>query len=60
VFNGLPGQTNIIEASTDLVTWTALGTNVFPSTDPFCPFIDIQDAASTNLARRYFPAFSLP
>ncbi len=60
VFNGRPGQTNVIEASTDLVTWTAISTNVFPSTDPFCPSIDFQDPASTNLARRYFRAFSLP
>ncbi len=60
VFNGRPGQTNIIEASTNLVTWTAISTNVFPSTDLICPFIDYQDPASTNLARRYYRAFSLP
>jgi len=60
VFNGRPGQTNVIEASTDLVTWTAITTNVFPSTDSICPFIDFQDPTSTNLTRRYFRAFSLP
>ena len=60
VFNGRPGQTNVIEASTDLVRWTAISTNVFPSTDSICPFIDFQDPASNNLARRYYRAFSLP
>jgi len=60
VFNGRPGQTNVIQASTDLARWTAISTNVFPSTDSVCPFIDFQDPASTNLARRYFRAFSLP
>jgi len=58
VFNGRPGQTNVIEASTDLVRWTAISTNVFPSTDSICPFIDFQDPASTNLARRYYRASS--
>src|SRR5437667_10822149 len=60
VFKGWPGQTNVIEATTDLVRWTALSTNVFPSTDAIRPFIDFQAPASTNLARRYFRAFSLP
>ena len=60
VFNGRPGQSNVIQASTNLVTWTAISTNVFPSTDLICPFIDYQDPVSTNLARRYYRAFSLP
>ncbi len=60
VFNGRPGQSNVIQASTNLVTWTAITTNVLPSTDLICPFIDYQDPASTNLARRYYRAFSLP
>ncbi len=61
VFNGRPGQTNVIEASTDLFSWTAISTNVFPATTcPICPFIDFQDSASTNLARRFYRSFSLP
>ena len=60
VFNGRSGQTNVIEASTDLVRWTAISTNVFPSTDSICPFIDFQEPASTNLARRYYRSFSFP
>ena len=48
------GQRNVIEASTDLFSWTAISTNVFPATTcPVCPFIDFQDPASTNLARRF-------
>jgi len=55
------GKTNVIVASDDLVTWTAISTNVFPATTcPFCPFIDFQDPASTNLTRRFYRSFSLP
>jgi len=61
VFNGQADQTNVVEASTDLVRWTAISTNVFPSTVcPICPFIDFQDPVSANLARRYYRTFSLP
>ena len=61
VFNGQWGQTNVIEASTDLFNWTAISTNVFPATGcPACPFIDFQDPASTNLARRFYRSYSLP
>ena len=61
VFNGRWGQTNVIEASEDLVSWTAIRTNVFPTTAcPLCPFIDFQDTASTNLPRRFYRSFSLP
>jgi len=61
VFNGKWGQTNVIEASTDLFSWTAISTNVFPATTcPICPFIDFQDSASTNLARRFYRSYSLP
>ena len=61
VFNGRWGQTNVIEASTDLFSWTAISTNVFPATTcPICPFIDFQDSASTNLARRFYRSYSLP
>ena len=55
------GQTNVIEASDNLVAWTAISTNVFPATTcPICPFIDFQDPASTNLARRFYRSISLP
>lgn len=61
VWNGQQGQTNIIEASTDLITWTPVSTNVFPSTAcPVCPFIDFRDPESANLAHRFYRSFSLP
>ena len=61
VIDGCGGQTNVIQASDDLVVWTAISTNVFPATTcPICPFIDFQDPASTNLARRFYRSFSLP
>ena len=61
VIDGRGGQTNVIAASDDLVTWTAISTNIFPATTcPVCPFIDFQDPASTNLVRRFYRSFSLP
>jgi hypothetical protein len=59
LLDGRWGQTNIIEASTDLLTWTAISTNVFPVTVcPICPSIDFQEPA--NLPRRYYRCFSSP
>ena len=61
VFNGRWGQTNVIEASTDLFSWTGISTNVFPATVcPFCPAIEFQDPAGTSLARRFYRSYSLP
>jgi len=61
VIDGGAGETNVIEASDDLVTWTAISTNIFPATAcPICPFIDFQDPASTNLVRRFYRSLSLP
>jgi hypothetical protein len=61
VIDGRWGQTNVIEASDDLVAWTPISTNVFPATTcPICPFINFQDSASINLNRRFYRAFSLP
>ena len=55
------GLTNVIEASDDLVTWTAISTNLYSATTcPVCPFVDFQDPASTNLTRRFYRSFSLP
>ena len=59
--DGRWGQTNVIEASADLITWTPVSTNVFPPTAcPECPFIEFRDPASTNLTRRFYRSFSLP
>ena len=55
---GHAGWTNVIEASTDLVSWMAICTNLMPTTDcPACPYILFRDAASTNLASRYYRCF---
>jgi len=57
---GTSGRTNVVEASTDLVSWTPVSTNVMDySLCPICPFVDIQDPASTNLARRFYRAYEL-
>jgi hypothetical protein len=58
---GRAGWTNVIEASTDLVTWTSISTNLMPATlCPVCPYILYRDAASTNAARRFYRCFELP
>jgi len=58
---GHAGHTNLIEASADLVTWTAVSTNVMDySLCPICPFAIFEDAASTNLPRRFYRAFEYP
>jgi hypothetical protein len=52
---GEAGRTNIIEASTDLSTWTSITTNVMPHTlCPECPFILFRDRVSTNLPSRFY------
>jgi hypothetical protein len=58
---GHAGRTNVIEASTDLVGWTGITTNVMDySLCPICPFITFQDPASTNLDRRFYRSYELP
>ena len=61
VIQGNPGWTNVVEASIDLVSWTAISTNLMPDTlCPVCPYIVFRDAASTNLARRFYRCFEIP
>ena len=62
VGNGRWGQTNVIEASTDLVHWTGISTNVFPATAcPDCPFISFEDPDSARgYLRRFYRSYSLP
>lgn len=58
---GHAGLTNVIEASTDLVTWVGVSTNVMDySLCPICPFAIFEDSASNNLTRRFYRAFELP
>ena len=51
-FSGLAGQTIVIDASTDLTTWTPLFTNSTTSTNP----VSFTDSAATNLPARYYRA----
>ena len=58
---GNSGWTDVIEASTDSVAWTPISTNLMPNTlCPVCPYILFRDAASTNLARRFYRCFEIP
>ena len=60
MIQGQTGQTNVLEASSDFLTWVPLSTNVMPNTDcPICPFILLRDTAATNLANRYYRSFEL-
>jgi len=59
VFNGRAGETNVLEASTDLMTWIPVSTNVFPATVcATCPFIVLTE--SPNLTRRFYRSVRLP
>jgi len=61
--DGAWGPTNVLEASTDLVHWTPICTNIFPATACMdCPVIDFEDP--NTLPRRFYrvalaPAVSL-
>jgi hypothetical protein len=53
--------TDVIEASTDLINWTGISTNIMPNTDcPICPFITFRDSASLNLPYRFYRCFEKP
>src|SRR3989442_8365124 len=59
VSGGAWGQTNVLEASTDLVHWTPICTNVFPATACIdCPVIDFEDPGT--LPRRFYRAVLAP
>jgi hypothetical protein len=56
---GQAGRTNVLEASTDLATWTAISTNLMPFTlCPECPYILFRD--SLNLNRRFYRCSETP
>ena len=51
----------MIEASTNLVSWMPISTNVMPATlCPICPYILFRDSDSTNLAKRFYRSFEFP
>jgi hypothetical protein len=58
---GTAGWTNVVEVSTNLVSWAPISTNLMPNTlCPVCPSILFHDAASTNFTRRYYRCFEIP
>jgi|GEM_PF-2686270 hypothetical protein len=58
---GRSGWTDIVEASTDLKTWTPISTNVMDySLCPICPFAVVEDKASTDFAHRFYRAVEYP
>jgi hypothetical protein len=55
---GHGGWTNVIEASADLRSWTAICTNLMPTGGcSMCSSIVYRDIASTNLASRFYRCF---
>jgi hypothetical protein len=55
------GDDTLVEASTNLVSWTPISTNLMPATQcPICPYILFRDPASTNLAKRFYRSFEIP
>jgi hypothetical protein len=61
LIQGQAGQTNVIEASSDLRAWIPLSTNVMPNTTcPACPFISFRDNSATNVPTRFYRTLILP
>jgi len=51
----------VVQASTDLASWTGISTNLMPATlCPVCPYILVRDAAATNMTRRFYRCFQTP
>ncbi|MBU6399442.1 MAG: hypothetical protein KGS61_03910, partial [Verrucomicrobia bacterium] len=55
--NGPPGQDFMVQASTDLVSWTAIATNTFTFTQGYADFVD---PAATNFTHRFYWIVLLP
>ena len=54
---GQAGWTDVIEASSDLLTWSPVSTNVMDfSLCPICPFAIFEDPMSTKLTSRFYRA----
>jgi hypothetical protein len=51
----------VVQASTDLVSWTGISTNLMPATlCPVCPYILVRDAAATDMAHRFYRCYQTP
>ncbi len=51
----IPGRTNLVQASSDLVNWTPVSTNISASNT-----FTVTDAATTNSAARFYRLVQLP
>jgi hypothetical protein len=57
---GDAGDTNVIEASRDLINWIPVNTNVMGySLCPICPYFIFEDSDSTNLEHRFYRVYKL-
>jgi len=55
---GHANWTTVVQASTDLVLWTGISTNVLPDAIcPECSYILVRDPAATNTVHRYYRCF---
>jgi len=54
-FAGAAGKTYLLQASTNLVDWTAIATNVAPA-----GVFEITDPSATNYPYRFYRAVKLP
>jgi hypothetical protein len=55
VLNGVtPGKTNVVEASSDLLNWTSISTNVAVSN-----LLQIVDPAVSNAGPRFYRSFEI-
>lgn len=55
IYNLTPGKTNIVESSTNLATWTAIGTNV-----PSIALLNFTNSPAPSSSGRYYRSRQLP
>ena len=57
---GNSGETNVIEASVDLMNWIPVNTNVMDySLCPICPYFIFEDSDSTNVEHRFYRVYKV-
>ena len=53
--NTIPGKTNFLQASSDLVSWSTASTNVSTTN-----WIDVVDPAAVTASNRFYRAYQVP